>query len=129
MPGSGNSSSVILINEGNILSIWDERNISNNKCIKRIDLRDDIYSIDINCKSSTKYIGCCGRDKIVYVIDPFKWNIHSMWKSCSKYELLQCRFSKFNDCNGKYVYCVGMDHDLICGQWETTNFVDRKLQN
>ena len=130
LPSDGNnksSSSVILINEGKVLSVWDERDI--NKCIKRIDLRSDMYSMDINNKSTIKYIGCCGRDKIVYVIDPFKWNIHSMWKSCAKYELLQCRFSNFNDCNGKYVYCVGMDHDLICGQWETTNFVDRKLKN
>ena len=124
IPQSGNNSSVILINSGNILSIWDQRDIK--KCISRIDLRNDIYSIDINISSSTKYIGCCGLDKIIYIIDPFKWNIHSMWKSCSKYQLLQCKFSKFNKSNGKYIYCVGMDHDLICGQWETTNFIHNK---
>eukprot|EP01083_Nonionella_stella_P080018 219658_1 len=115
IPKSGNDSSVILVNEGNILSVWDPRELT--KCVQRIDLRHKMYSMDFNTKSSSRYIGCCGEDKIVYVVDPMKWNVHSMWKSCSKYELLQCKFSGIDD--GKYVYCVGMDNDLICGEWET----------
>jgi len=78
-------------------------------------MRGLIFDLDVSYSMPKRYICACGKDKILNIIDPFKWQIHTFFKSATKYELIGCKYSLVDN---KHVYCFGMDKDIMCHQWK-----------
>ncbi|ETO21018.1 hypothetical protein RFI_16187 [Reticulomyxa filosa] len=85
-------------------------------CICSEKLRNEMYDMSIH--PNRNHISCVGKDKVVYIIDTRKYQIQTMFKSGAKYELVKCQFSLSSQPTlDDFVYCVGLDHDIMFGKW------------
>lgn len=128
-PGiSGDGSSLIAVNEGHMISLWDARDGgSAGGCVQRMataSIGNPLYSLDW-CTAQGGLLGTAGADRSVFLVEPRKWRTLTKWSGATRLAIHRLLFL---DCDPTYAVLAGLDMEVLCGRWDKSGSNSRAFQ-